>query len=75
MILLHGVNECNSLYVSVMMQPVFPIKFMLASIVCMYVRKGWAIEPAPAPRPSTIYCATSTAKPLLILHSEWNVGL
>jgi hypothetical protein len=27
--------------------------------VCMC--KGWAIKPAPAPRPSMIYCATSTA--------------
>jgi hypothetical protein len=40
----------------------------------MYVCKGWAITPAPSPRSSTMYCATPTANPLLILHSGWNVG-
>jgi hypothetical protein len=41
---------------------------------CIYVCKVWAIKLAPAPQPSTIYCATPTASPLLILHSRWNVG-
>jgi hypothetical protein len=49
-------------------------KMELPDSECMYVCKGWAIKPAPAPRPSAMYCATPTANPLLILHSGWNVG-
>jgi hypothetical protein len=67
-------------YIVVTLQPCFRVRHQGVHktkrdlYVCMYVSNGWAIKLAPAPRPSTIYCATPTASPSSILHSGWNVG-
>jgi hypothetical protein len=42
-----------------------------------YVCKGWAIKPAPAPQPSTIYCANimgSKSDDWIYWHFSYNVS-
>jgi hypothetical protein len=38
----------------------------------MYVCKGWATKPAPAPRPSTIYCAMNVYYLMHVSNSPHN---
>jgi hypothetical protein len=41
----------------------------------LYVCTSGGPHPAPAPRPSQVYCASPLISPLSILRFEWNLGL